>query len=204
MDGRWKSTFFRWVLTLHRNPCLIFDRCCARVLAYWRLYVLNFCALVSRTWYRCLTDVMDSGVDLPSLLFIDSRMRRVTVRWLANTIDKYDDRCVAVAECMHRWRPISAKHLRRRKATNQASDAAYLGPTITYYRDGSVREVIGRRQWPNGRWPSGRTVSMSLRSVSLPRLRPRKSSRPGHWHAQSDNDLFCTRAAVYGGGACLR
>ena len=130
--------FLRWVLTLHLGPRLSIDRRLVRLLGHWRMSVFGDLALLSTAWYAALHNWLDSGVDLPSLLFLNTRNKyqwpsltpRLPHRW---ETDMEYARCVEIACSMQRWRPRQTKHLRGSGKKETAH--------VSYWRDGSIKKL---------------------------------------------------------------
>ena len=83
----------------------------SRLLAYWRMWRLNELALLSRTWHRSLTQLLVSGTDQISDLFVQSVRLKDTVqstmrRAFPTREWRNETACLSIAKHMVRWRPV--------------------------------------------------------------------------------------------------
>ena len=155
-----------WVFTLHLAPRVSFDRQQARLLAYWRFTVLNYVALLSKTSYAALIFLLESGVDLPYLIYMNSAKSHKCPLLIPRLPGRKESdmeyaRCREIANMINRWKSSQAKNLRGRWQAES--------PSVSFWSDGRVKKIT--RSWVEN-VPYGTTVMLTFggRRVSEPAI----------------------------------
>ena len=155
-----------WVFTLHLAPRVSFDRQQARLLAYWRFTVLNYVALLSKASYAALSLLLESGVDLPSLIYMNTAKSHKCPLLIPRLPGRKESdmeyaRCREIANMINRWKSSQAKNLRGRWQAES--------PSVSFWSDGRVKKIT--RSWVEN-VPYGTTVMLTFggRRVSEPAI----------------------------------
>ena len=155
-----------WVFTLHLAPRVSFDRQQARLLAYWRFTVLNHVALLSKASYAALDLLLESGVDLPSLIYMWAAKSHKCPLLIPRLPGRKESdmeyaRCREIANMINRWKSSQAKNLRGRWQAESS--------TVSFWWDGRVKKIT--RSWVEN-VPYGINVMLTVggRRVSEPAI----------------------------------
>lgn len=126
------AVFLRWVLTLHRGRCLVDCPGFVRLLGYWRMGVLGDLALLNKAWHADFMFVLESGVDLPSRIFLHAVKTYIWPRYIGSQGEEYAN-AVLIAKSMWRWKPRKVMYLRGKWEKESAS--------VLYWGDGTVKKI---------------------------------------------------------------